>query len=167
MSQTVTIILSIDPNDTTQASARYSPGNQVEPYDSVVFTVQGSSQVFTVTFPEGSPFDSGVSSLSVGGTTLAAQSSPPEKVARVPLARYRFVAVPEKSSTSGNSVLETPGTVAGDLEVVPESGGNDPGRSVVVMPFPQPPPEPVLGEPVLGEPVVVEVLPELSGDDKK
>lgn len=184
----ITITLHIDPDDPSKINVSYDPNNKVEPHDDVVFTVRGSTDVFTVTFPEGSIFESSASSIKVGGSTLAEQSSSQEKVARMPLAHYRFVVVPEKNTTSGGSVLDSPGTTAGDLEVVPDTGGGDPGRSVEVMPFPEPLPEPVPGEPVfeevtlpepvpgepvleplpepvLGEPVLEEAPPKPSGGD--
>ncbi len=96
--------------------------------DSVVFTVQGSTAVFTVNFPDGSPFGASLNNIQVGGTTIAAQSTPPEPVAQqVPLKSYRFVATPNSSGSSSGGIQtghsDTPGTVAGDLEVVPDTGG--------------------------------------------
>lgn len=119
--KTIIVTLSINPNDSSRASVSYNPTHEVVQGDSVVFSVQGNSEVFTVTFPEGSPFVSSVSAITVGGTTLAEQSSRPETVARVPMAHYRFWAAPARSPASAS-----PGTETGDIEVVPESGGCDP-----------------------------------------
>ncbi|WP_257451625.1 hypothetical protein [Archangium lipolyticum] len=124
----VTVTLHIDPNNSANNKATYSPSKRVTYADSVVFTVQGSTAVFTVNFPDGSPFVSALNNIQVGGATLAAQSTSPEPVAEVAFQDYRFTAIPNASGSAHaahTGEYDTPGTVAGDLEVVPESGGED------------------------------------------
>jgi hypothetical protein len=127
MPKTVTVTLVVDPNNPSQTRPSYDPGNRVWRGDFVVFKVQGSTAVFTVNFPDGSPFGASVPSLQVGGPTLADQSTPPETVAQVPFTRYGFVATPNSSTSPAPKPHpedpDTPGTATGDLEVVPETGG--------------------------------------------
>lgn len=146
---TITITLGIDPS-TSRASISYDPSKQLKRRDFVVFKARSSSEVFTVTFPEGSPFVSNVSSIRVGGTTLAEQSSPPEEVGWPSQTLYRFVVAPEWSSREtdgvGNSWTAVPETETGDVEVVPDTGGDDTSPPVVVVPFPPPEEVPPSGD---------------------
>ncbi|WNG33278.1 hypothetical protein F0U61_06345 [Archangium violaceum] len=111
----ITLIFDSDPN---RNAVRYSPDNRVSPGEMVVIKVQGTTQLYSVSFPDASCFST--SSFLVGGSTIAQQTSDPQTVLPVASGTYRFLAEP---SNTGVRALDTPGTVAGDLEVVPESGG--------------------------------------------
>ncbi|QRN98123.1 hypothetical protein JRI60_03340 [Archangium violaceum] len=125
----LTVTLHIDPNNVANNHATYDPPDKTVKWgDSVVFKVVGSTAVFIVNFPDGSPLVSGLNNFQVGGQTLASQSTPQEQVAKVPEQDYRFTATPQSSTPPASRLggeYDTPGTVAGDLEVVPDTRGND------------------------------------------
>ena len=129
MTATLTVTLHVYPDDVSRNHATYDPPDKrVEWGGSVVFKVQGSTAVFIVNFPDGSPLVSGLNNFQVGGQTLASQSTPQEQVAKVPGQDYRFTATPQSSTPPPSRLggeYDTPGTVAGDLEVVPDTRGND------------------------------------------
>jgi hypothetical protein len=121
---TVTLVFETNINDNHPLYDGSDRNIPLLPGDSVVFKVEGSTDVFEVTFPDG-PSPLADPTVTVGGATLAAQTSQAETVsasAAPSLAgetrRFPFQAAPKSNPPPLGGQYDTPGTVSGELEVV-------------------------------------------------
>lgn len=104
----------------TSGTATYSRTPPVvHPSDEVTFSLNGRTDAVTITFPNGSPFGPTHNSFGLDGSSSSSSSQPQEVTPSCPTGTYSFSVTPNTKVHHRNDP-DRPGTVAGDIEVVPE-----------------------------------------------